>query len=170
MGPRHSSPAYFLLVMALAWIILLVPAPGWGQQAAPPAPKGSTPAQDPPLAASLRVEQEPPKAHRFWDRSNALLFAGVGAARGLDYASTRNMRARGRDEILLTNDIVDNKPLFAGIEAAGSLASIGVSYWFHRAGHHRLERWVSILHITAATTGAARNYSLKTVHARPAGL
>jgi len=36
--------------------------------------------------------------------------------------------------------------------------SIGVSYLFHRYGHHKLERWVSILHISAATAGAAHNY------------
>src|SRR5213594_3929445 len=35
--------------------------------------------------------------HRFWDRTNTLLFAGVGVFRGLDYASTRNMQARGRE-------------------------------------------------------------------------
>jgi len=70
------------------------------------------------------------------------------------------MRRRGRNEILLTNDIVDNKPAFAAIEAAGALTSVGLSYLFHRTNHHRLERWVSILHIGVATFGSIRNYSL----------
>ncbi len=112
--------------------------------------------------------KNPAQPHAFWDRTNTLLFAGVGAFRGLDYASTRNMRARGRDEILLTNAIVDNKPLFAGIEAAGTAASVGVSYLFHRYGHHKLERWVSIAHISVAGGGGAiHNYSLKTAHPQP---
>jgi hypothetical protein len=106
-----------------------------------------------------------PKAtHRFWDRENDLLFAGVGAGRALDYASTLNLRRRGLDEIFLTNSIVDNHPLFAGIEAAATAASIGVSYAFHRTGHHRLERWTSAIHFGVAVGGAARNYALKTAH------
>jgi len=47
------------------------------------------------------------------------LFALVGALRALDYFSTLNMRRRSRDEILLTNNIVDNHPAFAVIEAGG---------------------------------------------------
>ncbi len=102
--------------------------------------------------------------HRFWDTTNDLLFAGVGASRMLDYFSTLNMRSRGRDEILLTNDIVDNHAAFAAIEAAGTGASIGVSYLFHHYGHHKLERATSIVHIGLATSGAVRNYCLKTAH------
>ncbi len=65
-----------------------------------------------------------PTTHRFWDRENDLLFAAVGAGRALDYSSTLNLRRRGVDEILLTNSIVDNHPLFGGIEASGTAASI----------------------------------------------
>jgi hypothetical protein len=108
------------------------------------------------------------ETHRFWDRKNLWLFAGVGAARALDYTSTLNMRRRGRQEILLDNSVVDNHSLFAGIEAIGTGASIGVSYWLHRTDHHRLERWVSIVHIGLASSGAARNYALKTFHTVPA--
>ena len=106
----------------------------------------------------------PPATHRFWDRENDWLFAGVGAGRGLDYASTLNMRRRGINEIFLTNSIVDNHPLFGGIEAAATAVSIGASYVFHRTGHHRLERWTSAVHFGVATAGAARNYALKTPH------
>jgi hypothetical protein len=102
--------------------------------------------------------------HRFWDATNDWLFVGVGASRTLDYFSTLNMRHRGRDEILLTNDVVDNHAAFAVIEAAGTGASIGVSYIFHHYGHHKLERATSIVHIGLATTGAVRNYCLKTAH------
>jgi hypothetical protein len=105
--------------------------------------------------------------HRFWDRTNGLWFAGVGASRGLDYASTLNLRRRGINEVFLTNSVVDNHALFAGIEAAATGASIGVSYLFHRTGHHRLERWTSIVHFGVATAGAARNYALKTPHPGP---
>jgi hypothetical protein len=115
-------------------------------------------------SAAASQANPPPITHRFWDRTNDLLFAGVGAGRALDYASTLNLRRRGIDEIFLTNSIVDNHALFGGIEAAGTAASIGVSYLFHRTGHHQLERWTSIVHIGVATGGAARNYALKTPH------
>jgi len=105
-----------------------------------------------------------PTTHRFWDTQNILLFAGVGAARGLDYASTLNIRRRGINEALLTNAIVDNHPEFAGIEAATAAASVGLSYIFHATGHHKLERWTSYVHIGVTVAGAARNYALKTPH------
>jgi hypothetical protein len=105
--------------------------------------------------------------HRFWDGKNLLLFSGVAAARALDYTSTLNMRRRGRQEILLTNSVVDNHPLFGGIEVAGTGLSIGASYLFHETGHHKLERWVSMVHIGLAVTGDIRNYSLQTVHPAP---
>ena len=110
----------------------------------------------------------PENPHRFWDKENDWLFAGVGASRTLDYFSTLNMRSRGRQEILLTNDIVDNHAAFAMIEASATGVSIGASYLFHRYGHHKLERWTSIAHIGLTTTGAVRNYCLKTAHAAPA--
>src|SRR5260370_42318233 len=91
-------------------------------------------------------------------------FAGVGAARALDYASTLNLRRRGLDEIFLTNSIVDNHPLFAGIEAAATGASIGSSYLFPRTGHHRLERRPSIVPFRVAPGGTVRKSTLTTPH------
>jgi hypothetical protein len=102
--------------------------------------------------------------HKFWDRENIALFAVVGGSRALDYSSTLNMRRRGRQEVLLTNEIVDNHPAFAAIEAGGTAISIGASYLFHRYHHHRLERWTSIVHAGLTTAGAVRNYGLKTAH------
>lgn len=109
-------------------------------------------------------ESAPHKEHRFWDKENDWLFAGVGAARTLDYFSTLNMRRRGRQEIFLTNDVVDNHAAFAAIEASATGVSIGAAYLFHHYGHHKLERWTSIVHIGLATSGAVRNYCLKTAH------
>ena len=110
----------------------------------------------------------PPKTsnstHRFWDRTNIALFGGVAAMRALDYASTRNMQRRGREEILLPDDVVNNSAGFAALEAAGTVTSIGLSYWMHRTRHHKLERWISIVHIGVTGFGDVRNYSLKSHH------
>jgi hypothetical protein len=85
---------------------------------------------------------------------------GVGASRGLDYASTLDFRARGFNEVLLNNRIVDNRPLFVSIEVAGTALSIGASHWLHTHGHHRWERALSVVHIGITTFGAIRNYHL----------
>jgi hypothetical protein len=131
-----------------------------------PQPADSAPPADQKKTPETAKTANPPAPgeHSFWDRENDWLFAGVGAGRALDYASTLNLRRRGIDEALLTNSIVDNHPLFGGIEVAATAASVGVSYLFHRTGHHRLERWTSAVHIGVATGGAIRNYALKTPH------
>jgi hypothetical protein len=136
------------------------PAPAPDAAAPPVAPnaEGGAPA----------VEERKPPVHRFWDQQNCWLFAGVLGARYLDFASTLNARRRGLDEVLLTNEIVDNHGAFAAIEFAGAAASVGVSYLFHRGGHHKLERWTSYIHISVAVFGSVRNFALKTPHPPPA--
>ena len=146
-------------------ILTILPAACFSQQA--PAPSDGTPqiSSTEPKPAVKGYKSD----HPFWDKENDLLFAGVGASRTLDYFSTLNMRSRGRQEIFLTNDVVDNHAGFAAIEAASTGISIGASYLFHRYGHHKLERLTSIVHIGLASTGAVRNYSLKTYHATSTG-
>jgi len=128
-----------------------------------PAPASSTAA---PIATPAPAPAKPPPhdTHHFWDKENDWLFAGVAACRTLDYFSTLNFRRRGRQEELLTNDLVDNHAAFAFVEAGGTGLSIGLSYAFHHYGHHKLEHYTSIVHIGLATGGAIRNYSLKTAH------
>jgi len=129
-----------------------------------PAQAAQTPATEASDFAAKNQTVSLRQEHRFWDKKNAWLFAGVGASRALDYSSTLNLRRRGDNEILLTNDIVDNHAAFAVVEAAGTAVSIGASYLFHRSGHHKLERWTSLVHIGLATSGAVRNYCLPTAH------
>jgi len=84
--------------------------------------------------------------------------------RGMDYASTRNFQARGRTESLIPDDVVNNSAGFAALEAAGTATSVGISYIFHRTGHHKMERWMSIGHISVTGFGVVRNYSLESKH------
>ena len=133
----------------------------------PGSTKADTPTGVDPATSGKLIAALPKKTHGFWDKENDWLFAGVGASRTLDYLSTLNMRRRGRQEIFLTNDVVDNHAAFAAIEASATGVSIGAAYLFHRYGHHKLERWTSIVHIGLATTGSVRNYCLKTAHFAP---
>jgi len=152
---RQSAPRIILAVLTGVFLLASL---AKAQEDAEAAKLGSSTRQS---SVSSQAVQAVKGSHPFWDKDNVLLFAGVGAGRALDYISTRHFRDRGVNEWLLTNNIVDNKPLFAGIEVTGVAASIGVSYLFHRSGHHKLERWVSIVHIGAAVGGSAWNYTLK---------
>jgi hypothetical protein len=164
---RALAIAFFQLVAVSAIQAQQQPADSKDPNA-PSAPQpagGATPADEKKTAEATKSIKPPaPPVHKFWDRENDWLFAGVGAGRALDYASTLNLRRRGIDEVFLTNSIVDNHPLFAGIEVSATAASIGVSYLFHRTGHHRLERWTSAIHAGVGIGGAIRNYALKTPH------
>jgi hypothetical protein len=164
---RGVSCAFFLLAAVCAVQAQQQPAEGRDPNA-PSAPQpsgGAAPADQPKTGEPVKLAKAPVSIeHRFWDRENDWLFAGVAAGRGLDYASTLNLRRRGINEVFLTNSIVDNHPLFAGIEVSATAASLGVSYLFHRTGHHRLERWTSAIHAGVGIGGAIRNYALKTPH------
>jgi len=132
-------------------VLLLLSLPLAAQEAG-----SRVPAPEPPAA--------PVPQHRFWDRTNILLFSGVAVFRGLDYASTRNFQARGRGEVLIPDVVVNNSARFAGLEAAGAATSVGISYIFHRTGHHKMERWISIGHIGVTGFGVVWNYSLESNH------
>jgi len=155
-----SQRSLLVTVLLLAICVVIAP-PVLGQQ---PAETGQTSTAMPPPSPSSKPPVPP---HAFWDRTNILLFSGVGVFRGLDYASTRNFQARGRDEILIPDDVVNNSAGFASLEAAGTVASVGLSYWMHRLGHHKIERWISIGHISVTGFGVARNYALKSKHPAP---
>jgi hypothetical protein len=147
--------------LATSACIVLVAIPLVAQQA------GSFDSPTSRSAGEKKAEVEAPVpartgTHHFWDHTNLLLFSGVVVVRGMDYASTRNFQARGRQEILLPDAVVDNSAGFASLEAAATMTSLGISYIFHRTGHHTLERWVSIGHISVAGFGDVRNYCLKT--------
>ena len=117
-----------------------------------------------PLAFVEIPAMPPPKAHSFWDRTNLGLFSGIAIMRTLDYTSTINMQKRGREEILLPDDVVFNRGGFAALEAAAAATSIGIAYIFHVTGHHKVERWLSIGHISVTGFGDVRNYSLHSKH------
>lgn len=133
--------ALHLITALLLATSLLTPSIAEAQEPSPP--------KNPQASASAPLPSAPSQAipHAFWDGTNILLFSGVAVFRGLDYASTRNFQARGREEVLIPDDVANNSAGFASLEAAGALTSVGLSYWMHRTGHHKVERWISIGHI-----------------------
>jgi hypothetical protein len=157
------TKAWKWAVIEMSFIFILCGGPGArGQQPSPAKPEAAAGEAPATPAKPEKIPATP--EHRFWDKENGWLFAGVGASRTLDYYSTLNLRRRGDKELLVTNDLVDDHAAFAVVEAAGTGVSIGASYLFHRYRHHKLERWTSIVHIGLTTSGAVRNYCLKTAH------
>jgi hypothetical protein len=153
--------SYLLIPQPATAQQVLTPDPSPAQPQMPDNPNPALPARPSPRATSARNHVPP---HAFWDRTNVALFSGVAVTRGMDYASTRNFQARGRQEILLPDDVVNSSAGFASLEAAATLTSVGISYLLHRNGHHALERWLSIGHIGVTGFGDVRNYSLESRH------
>lgn len=153
-----------LVVLTLFMVPLARAQESCGSSVLTDAPSETQRASSPPSVISPSTAERLPATHRFWDRENVLLFSGIAVFRALDFASTKNFLARGRTEVLIPDDIVNNNAGFASLEAAATATSIGISYVFHRTGHHKMERWLSIVHMSVTAFGDAHNYALKSKH------
>jgi hypothetical protein len=90
----------------------------------------------------------PEARHPFWDRENTILFTAVGAAATADFFTTRaNLATGGRELNPIARIFTSSTPLLATNFALETAGVIGISYMFHKTGHHRLERVTSLLDI-----------------------
>jgi len=86
--------------------------------------------------------------HKFWDKKNCALFAVSAALNGADFAVTRtNLQNGGRELNPLVRPFGRSTPGLAMNFAGEEAGVIGLSYFFHKTGHHRLERVVSVVSI-----------------------
>ncbi len=100
-----------------------------------------------------------PEQHKFWDRNNGLLFAAVAAFSAADFAVTRdNLQNGGRELNPVTRVFGTSTAGLAGNFAGQTAAVVGISYFFHKTGHHKLERMVSLLN--AGGSAAAVSFDL----------
>lgn len=97
--------------------------------------------------------------HKFWDKQNYALFAAAAALNTADFAVTRANLQGGGQEL---NPVVR---MFGRSSAGLSVNFIGetvgvvsLSYFFHKTGHHKLERAVSMFNI--ASSAGAVSYDL----------
>ena len=101
-----------------------------------------------PMARALpsnpvRVVRE---EHKFWDGKNTALFATVAAFSAADFAVTRdNLSHGGRELNPLTRPFAGSTAALAANFAGETAGVIGVSYMFHKTGHHKLERLTPIV-------------------------
>lgn len=119
--------------------------------------EGSAPLLKPAAESSALVIVAPsavPREHTFWDKKNRALFAAATALNFDDFAVTRsNLQNGGKELNPMARVFGGSTPGLAANFASQTAGVIGLSYLFHKTGHHKLERIVSIVNISAS--GAA---------------
>jgi len=89
--------------------------------------------------------------HKFWDKQNCALFAVSAALSGADFAVTRaNLQSGGRELNPMVRVFGRSTAGLAVNFAAETAGVIGLSYFFHKTGHHKLERIVTMVNGTAS--------------------
>lgn len=90
-------------------------------------------------------------SHRFWDRENSLLFATSAAFSAADFFATRNRLRNGGQEVNPVTRVFAGSTAGLAVNFAGeTVGVVGLSYLFHKTGHHKLERAVSLVNIGAS--------------------
>jgi hypothetical protein len=96
---------------------------------------------------------------RFWDRENSLLFATSAAFSAADFVVTKdNLRSGGQEFNPVTRVFGASTAGLAANFAGEAAGVVGLSYMFHKTGHHKLERYVSMLNI--GSSAAAVSFDL----------
>jgi hypothetical protein len=94
---------------------------------------------------------EAPSEHRFWDCENSVLFATSTAFSAADFVVTRdNLHSGGQELNPVTRMFTGSTAALALNFAGETVGVVGLSYFFHKTGHHKLERAVSMMNIGAS--------------------
>ena len=121
-------------------------------------PEAITPAPAVPVSIQPATPTEAP-THRFWDRKNTALFATSAAFTTADFFVTRaNLQSGGQEFNPVTRMFGSSSAGLAANFAGETIGVIGISYFFHKTGHHKLERAVSIVNI--GSSAAAVSFGL----------
>src|SRR5271169_5020103 len=139
--------------------LVLVVGVALGQAARAQAPSDlASLAQGPlPDAPTPSVEAVPPVViapsiagaeHKFWDKQNSGLFIATAAMNGADFAVTRANLQSGGQELNPVVRVFGRSTAGLAVNFVGeTVGVIGLSYFFHKTGHHKLERIVSLVDI-----------------------
>jgi hypothetical protein len=125
--------------------------PGMAQQvsfALLPPPKAVEPSPMVRPVQQKPISFETGDKHHFWDRENTCLFATSVAFSAGDFVVTRdNLRGGGQELNPVVNLFGHSSTGLAVNFASENLGMIGLSYFFHKTGHHKMERAVSMVNI-----------------------
>jgi hypothetical protein len=115
-----------------------------------PAPDAPMPVAAPIAPLVSRSPSAMPE-HKFWDAPNQALFVTAAAMNGADFAVTRANLQSGGQELNPLVRIVGRSTAGLAMNFIGETAGVvSLSYFFHKTGHHRLERAVSVVNISAS--------------------
>jgi hypothetical protein len=120
----------------------------------PPAIQPAVTASGSPVMAVMPVQParlpEAP-SHRFWDRENSFLFATSAAFNAADFVITRDNLSHGGRELNPITRVFAGSTTGLAVNFAGETAGVvALSYFFHQTGHHKLERFVSMVNISSS--------------------
>ena len=89
--------------------------------------------------------------HKFWDTENRALFITAAALNGADFAVTRANLQSGGQELNPIVRIFGHSTAGLALNFIGETAGVvSLNYLFHKTGHHRMERAVSAVNISAS--------------------
>ena len=126
--------------------------PSFADSFAEPKP---TPIEPVPFAM-VTVPQEGPHRHPFWDRKNCVLFTGVAALSAADFYVTRQNLANGGTELNPITRVFGRSSAGLAVNfSAQTVSVIGLSYLFHKTGHHRMERMTTLVNIGASASAVS---------------
>lgn len=124
-----------------------------------PAPDAPTTSVEPVSAAPTVVSQATFETHKFFDRQNGILFIAVAAFSGADFAVTRANLQNGGQELNPVVRVLGRSTPALALNFAGETAGVvAASYFFHKTGHHKLERLISYVNI--GSSAGAVSYGL----------
>lgn len=148
MAWGKSSNLVSVGFVALLSVLVTCPT-SFAQRPLPDAPV-PTPAVEP---ASTFVSAPPPAAsqHKFWDHQNKLFLATAAALNGADFAVTRSNLQNGGRELNPIVRMFGRSTRGLTVNFVGETAGVvTLSYFFHKTGHHKLERCISVVDIGAS--------------------
>jgi hypothetical protein len=124
-----------------------------------------------PVSSGFVAPSSENAGHRFWDKENYALFAGVAATSGADFFVTRSNLQSGGQELNPIVRMFGSSTGGLAVNFIGETAGVvGVSYFFHRTGHHRLERLTSVVDMGASTGAVTYGLMHRETTSSPAGI
>jgi hypothetical protein len=142
----------FAKALALGALVLAFCSLGTAQGPLPDAPQPSSASAS--FVSSPAIELLTP--HRFWDKQNLALFTATAAINMADFAVTRTNLQSGGHELNPIVRVFGRSTPGLFLNFAGETAGVvGVSYFLHKTGHHRLERLVSTVDIGGSAVAVA---------------
>ncbi|MGA1985548.1 MAG: hypothetical protein ABSG72_04715 [Candidatus Sulfotelmatobacter sp.] len=131
--------------------------------ASAPLPDAPTPSVEAtPPAAVMPIVIASPIAHpehKFFNTQNRVLIIASAALNGADFAVTRANLQSGGEELNPLVRVFGRSTAGLAVNFAGETASvIGLGYFFHKTGHHKLERATFLVNI--GSSAGAVTYGL----------